>query len=731
MNDFLGQLDQWSAVWSQSLWRASLAGGVAIGLAWGISHGCRFLSARVRCWVWRLACVKLLVAFVWIQPLALAVLPAEPAPAHAVAARVVDPIAETRSQILHTHNSVTAAIPPIMWQPRDERPEISMASILMLLCVAYGIVRTGLRWRAIARLRARTVANTHADWLRDLRDEAERMAVRRLPQLCCSREAKNVQLVGIWRPAIVLPECSLDALSEEERRLVLAHELAHLKRHDLAWNWLATVAQWLFFFHPLVWILVRGWCRAQEAACDELVIRGLACRRAPYGRLLLKMSARWPDERQNVLVAAGISGSYRQLEQRILAMTRIKPHSRPKLAAAAAAVLAIVCGGVIPWRLVAQEPARPSVPNATGTGSTAGAQETNRLKPSATIRLPLNIAQAQNRTVTLTSSTSGVSADGTSSSSGSTSVILPGKLYLRTSVEFKTERGASGKYWGLIAVDPNSGEWERLDADGFNIKVSPQRDRLAFCQVSGLPDKNGRVAARVVVSDSGGRNLIEVAQEAILPIWSPDGKQLLFSRDKWKQEDHKGSAWLLTLADKQLKKLPIPETDEVDDWSRDGAWVVTVSNRQPPFGRGYQVYVMHPDGTHQQRITDGSGLNCNPRFRPGIDQVAYNHQGHGSDSLWLVNLDGTNRKQLLASDKNGAGAPGGACWSPDGAWLAVMRFDWRTDVPGILNPNHERMRVPGACHDRLEIIAADGTPLKVLALKDVTKVEFIENGDWR
>jgi hypothetical protein len=60
----------------------------------------------------------------------------------------------------------------------------------------------------------------------------------------------------------------------------------------------------------------------------------------------------------------------------------------------------------------------------------------------------------------------------------------------------------------------------------------------------------------------------------------------------------------------------------------------------------------------------------------------------------------------------------------------VTRFDWQTDVPGLKNSRHERFRAAGFCHDRLEIIAADGTSHGVLKLKDVTKVEWIENGDW-
>ncbi len=381
MSDFLMRLDQWSGFWSESLWRASLQGGIAIAAAWAIVHGCRFLSARVRCWIWRLACLKLLVAFVWNQPLALAVLPVRAAaqPAN-VAVVPTSPQPRVASQV-GSYELTNVANPPIVREAEAGGTEISLTTVLFLLWgsgVAYGMFRTAKRWHAIVRLRSRTEPVLSAAWLRDLCDEAERMDFGRLPQLCFSRQADNVQLVGIRRPAIILPEGSLEALSDEERRLVLAHELAHCQRRDLAWNWLPAVARCLFFFHPLVWVLVRGWCQAQEAACDELVIQSAVNRRATYGRLLLKMSTRWPDERQNALVAAGISGTYRQLEQRILAMTRVKPHSKPKLAAAAAAALLIVAGGVIPWRLVAQEPARPVV-------------------RSAPIGTPLNIAQDAER----------------------------------------------------------------------------------------------------------------------------------------------------------------------------------------------------------------------------------------------------------------------------------------------------------------------------------------------
>jgi hypothetical protein len=58
-----------------------------------------------------------------------------------------------------------------------------------------------------------------------------------------------------------------------------------------------------------------------------------------------------------------------------------------------------------------------------------------------------------------------------------------------------------------------------------------------------------------------------------------------------------------------------PETDRVDDWSPNGRWLVTQSDRHPPHGSGFQLYLMRPDGTGQRRLTEGGGENINQRSR--------------------------------------------------------------------------------------------------------------------
>ena len=153
-----------------------------------------------------------------------------------------------------------------------------------------------------------------------------------------SRQMDSPLLLGVWRPTIILPAGVEEKFDEGELRLMLAHELAHCQRHDLAWNWVPTVAGWLFFFHPLVWLMAHRWSEAQEAACDELVIQQQGRPSRPsYGRLLVKLAALAPAETNLAPAAAGVLGAYRNLERRILAMARVKPFSPRRLMVAAGA----------------------------------------------------------------------------------------------------------------------------------------------------------------------------------------------------------------------------------------------------------------------------------------------------------------------------------------------------------------------------------------------------------
>ncbi len=84
--------------------------------------------------------------------------------------------------------------------------------------------------------------------------------------------ATNPFVVGAFRSIIYLPVSALTSLTPDQIDAILAHELAHVRRSDYAWNLLQTAMETLFFFHPAVWWLGRIIREQRELCCDDIVI---------------------------------------------------------------------------------------------------------------------------------------------------------------------------------------------------------------------------------------------------------------------------------------------------------------------------------------------------------------------------------------------------------------------------------------------------------------------------
>jgi hypothetical protein len=81
MSDALSaSLNHGAALWASAMARACWQGGIALALAWAVCRAWPVLPPRARCWLWRLAYLKLLVALLWATPVDLPLLPAPPAP---------------------------------------------------------------------------------------------------------------------------------------------------------------------------------------------------------------------------------------------------------------------------------------------------------------------------------------------------------------------------------------------------------------------------------------------------------------------------------------------------------------------------------------------------------------------------------------------------------------------------------------------------------------------------
>ena len=95
-------------------------------------------------------------------------------------------------------------------------------------------------------------------------------------------------ILGVIRPRIYLPS----NMNEQDIEYVIAHEKAHLKRHDHWWKPLGFLLLTVYWFNPILWIAYILLCKDIELACDEKVIKDMGTEiKKPYSEALINCSA--------------------------------------------------------------------------------------------------------------------------------------------------------------------------------------------------------------------------------------------------------------------------------------------------------------------------------------------------------------------------------------------------------------------------------------------------------
>jgi uncharacterized protein involved in exopolysaccharide biosynthesis/beta-lactamase regulating signal transducer with metallopeptidase domain len=120
------------------------------------------------------------------------------------------------------------------------------------------------------------------EWMDDLRC---RLEISRPVRLVKSRLAEVPAVIGWLRPVILLPAASVAGLSPEQLGAILAHELAHIRRHDYLVNVFQCIVETLLFYHPAVWWISRCVREEREHCCDDLVVK-VCGDRLTYARAL-------------------------------------------------------------------------------------------------------------------------------------------------------------------------------------------------------------------------------------------------------------------------------------------------------------------------------------------------------------------------------------------------------------------------------------------------------------
>lgn len=341
-------IDAFLAFWRDSVCRASIqaAGGIVLLLL--IERAVPWLSANVRSWLWRLVFVKL--ALVTCLPLAwqLPILPA----------MKTRPAVESRSvrsvQISEVLVEPAEAVDsPAIY--RSSQPTwIWIAFFVWSLCVATQIGSLIVHWRRAWSLVRTAVPCTDPVLLDLLHDVASEIQSPRVPRLLMVSGISSPMVVGHRHPSLLWPVSFTKGersrlANLEDRRMALAHETAHVLRHDLEWNLLAAMVNTLLCFHPAMWLASRRYVIAQESACDDLAVNRARLNKVRFAELLIRVSQR---PRQRVWSPASVSlvqgYGIQLLRERLKHMQQGRSNRVRQLVAGAASALGLALA-ILPW----------------------------------------------------------------------------------------------------------------------------------------------------------------------------------------------------------------------------------------------------------------------------------------------------------------------------------------------------------------------------------------------
>ena len=138
--------------------------------------------------------------------------------------------------------------------------------------VAILSLRLILAWLRARRLVARGATRAREHWQAAARRLSDALGVRHAVRLLESAAVEVPSVIGLVRPVILLPASALTGLTPAQLEMILAHELAHIRRHDFLVNLLQAVVETLLFYHPAVWWVSRQIRIERENCCDDLAV---------------------------------------------------------------------------------------------------------------------------------------------------------------------------------------------------------------------------------------------------------------------------------------------------------------------------------------------------------------------------------------------------------------------------------------------------------------------------
>lgn len=236
------------------------------------------------------------------------------------------------------------APPPEPWTIRCEQAlnrslpvDIAFWFAGMILLLA----RLNLALFATRRIKSLAVAPAPAELHPLLQRLQTRLGIQRTVRLLNSARVQAPIVIGWMRPAILLPIGCLTGMSTLQIEAVLAHELAHIRRHDYLIGLLQSIVEAVLFYHPAVWWVSSRIRREREHCCDDLAVS------VTGDRLAFAKALTFLEERRCPAPAGSFGANGGVLKMRIARLLGVnQAPAFPQTAAIALLVLAASAAGL-------------------------------------------------------------------------------------------------------------------------------------------------------------------------------------------------------------------------------------------------------------------------------------------------------------------------------------------------------------------------------------------------
>jgi beta-lactamase regulating signal transducer with metallopeptidase domain len=503
---------------------------------------------------------------------------------------------------------------------------------------------------------------------------------------------------------ILLPAALLANLGREERRTILAHELAHVRRLDHLVRWLEALAVVVYWWNPLVWLIRREMNRVEEQCCDAWVVwLDPESRRTYAGAILQTVEFLEAAQARLPVGASGMARNF-PLKTRVAAILADSQAHRLSWPLR----LTVVATGLVGLPLSAgpgsavdsrQSPERSSV---AWSAATAGG-DTNSTAGSASTTSAVEIAL--NEGDNPSGAVAALSAD---QNREAATPRLPGRLFAR-GFWWRSDRIA-GKM-AIASIDPSTGNWKPLVENSDIFSVTPDGETIYFSKDGALWNGDARK----------NENPGKVFAEAGRVVFAPDGKSMLvttWKRKADKPEEFETIVWKMGIdGTGAVPIVDLTAWGSIRDWSSDGKWLLAEKD--------LAMRLVRPDGKESRPLLKRAHFAT---FSPDSQRVVYTNPGIIAGKIRVIDIDGANDRAVVELPQLIYANP--ASWSPDGTHLASILMDLKFGNDGATPVLYAD---PEVSRPRIGIFDAATREQRTLTLPRQEDWDFYPTGEleWR